>query len=486
MSCNLLPALLATVLVLASAPFATADDSTPAAPPASEGLVYVIPVQGMIERGLLYAFRRGLDEARANGADAIVLDMDTPGGKLDTAEQMVLLLLDSSIPTYTFVHPRAISAGAIIAFATDAIYMTPTGLIGDAMPIMMSPLPTGGAQAVPEDLKEKVMSPTLALMRSAAQAKGHDPALGEAMIRPEAGYSISNRVICPEGHLLTLTATEAVEPLREGGKPLLAAGLADNLTDMLATIGHAESRVVTVEITTAEKIARVIEGFPFSGILLALGLLGLYIEFKVPGFGFPGIGGMCCLALWFWGHHIAGLSSILELLMFTVGAILLLTEIFLLPGFGAAGIAGVVMMLAAVLMSMVELPPVVPVDLPALTFPTLMRRRSVINLGFAMTLLLGAMLILARYLPKTAIFGRLMLTAANTRAAGYTVEAAPATLIGRRGRAVTALRPAGIGDFDGERLSVVTHGTFVDQGSPIVVAEVEGNRIIVDAVTPPA
>ena len=144
------------------------------------------------------------------------------------------------------------------------------------------------------------------------------------------------------------------------------------------------------------------------------------------------------------------------------------------------------MMLAAVLMSMVELPPVVPVDLPALTFPTLMRRRSVINLGFAMTLLLGAMLILARYLPKTAIFGRLMLTAANTRAAGYTVEAAPATLIGRRGRAVTALRPAGIGDFDGERLSVVTHGTFVDQGSPIVVAEVEGNRIIVDAVTPPA
>jgi membrane-bound serine protease (ClpP class) len=472
--------LLAVALLGALAPV----NRAPAAEPAPErALVYVIPVHDMIERGLLYAFRRGMEEAKAQKADAVVLDIDTPGGKLESAEEMVLILLDAPMPTYAFVNPRAISAGAIISFATDGIYMTPHGLIGDAMPIMMSPLPTGGAQAVPDDLKEKVMSPTIALARSAAQAKGYDPQLAEAMIRPEFEYKIGDRVICPAGQLLTLTAVDAAEPLREGGKALLSSGTVKSLDELLVAVGLPDAEVVNVSITGAERIARVIEGFPFSGILLALGLLGLYIEFKTPGFGFPGIGGLLCLALWFWGHHIAGLSNFFELLLFTVGFILLLTEIFLIPGFGITGAIGLFCMIAAILLSMVQLPAPPPPDFPELTFPALAWRRSIQNLGMAVTLVFLAGLALVRFLPKTHWFHRFALDTSMTRTSGFESPPSDPTLIGHQGTTLTPLRPAGIADIAGRRLDVVAHGAFIEAGQPIVVAEVLGNRIVVDAVS---
>jgi membrane-bound serine protease (ClpP class) len=442
-------------------------------------VVYVLPVKGMIERGLLYAFRRGMEEARDAHAAAVILDMETPGGKLQSAEEIVLMLLDAPMPTYTFVNPRAISAGAIIALATDKIYMTPTGLIGDAMPIMMSPLPFGGAQAVPEDLKEKVMSPTIALVRSAAQAKGHDPQIGEAMVRPEFEYKIGDEVVCPAGQLLTLTAEDAAKPLREGGAPLLSSGTVATLDGLLEAIGLAGSRVVTVNIKTSERIARVIEGFPVSGILLALGLLGLYIEFKTPGFGVPGIAGMACLALWFWGHHIAGLSGMLELLLFTIGVILLLAEIFVIPGFGATGISGIALIFTAILLSTVRAYPHAPPELPPVSFPNLMWRDGVYNVGIAMVIVFVAGVILARYLPESNLFHRIRLDTAVSKQAGYQASDERSELVGRDGIAFTALRPAGTGDFYGRRVSVVTNGAYIDKGAAIVVAEVRGNRIVV-------
>lgn len=470
--------LLLTVLGLALAARPSPADTAPA-----RDLVYVIPVNGMIERGLLYAFRRGLQEAEANGASAVILDMDTPGGKLESAEEMVLMLLQAPMRTYTFVHPRAFSAGAIIAMATDEIYMTPVGLIGDAMPIMMSPLPFGGAQSVPADLKEKIMSPTIALVRSAAQAKGHDPLLGEAMVRPEAGYKIGDRVICPVGQLLTLTAIDAAEPLREGNKPLLSSGTVRTMEELLAAIGRANSEVRVVSITPAERIARVIEGFPLSGILLALGLLGLYVEFKTPGFGFPGIGGILCLLIWFWGHHIAGLTGIVELALFATGIGLILLEVFVLPGFGMAGAGGLICVVAAILFSMVRANPAPPptIDFP-LTFRADMWASSFMTLSGALltTFVLG--LIITRFLPKTNAFQRVALGAEVSAAAGFQASITDTSLAGQRGVAVTALRPGGIAEIGGRRLTVVTHGTFVEAGSPIVVAESRGNRIVVETV----
>lgn len=488
-------ALIATLVLTGLAKVASAQDApetpaveTAAVLKAAPPLVYVIPVKDMIERGLLYAFRRGMEEAAKAGATAVVLDMDTPGGKLDAAEEIVLLLLNAPMPTYTFVNPRAISAGAIISFATDGIYMTPHALIGDAMPIMMSPLPMGGAQAVPDDLKEKVMSPTIALARSAAQAKGHDAQIAEAMIRPEMEYKIGDRMICPEGQLLTLTSQEAIEPLREGGKPLLAAGTVATLDEMLQALNLGNARVVTVSVTTAERIARVIEGFPMSGILLALGLLGVYLEIKTPGFGVLGIMGVCLLALWFWGHHIAGLSGLLELLLFSVGVILILAEVFLIPGFGITGLAGIICLVAGILLSMVGQAPSTPADLPTVTFPALQWRNGVYNAGMAMLLTFAAGLVLARFLPNTPLFRHLILGTKLDSAAGY--QSSPATvaasLVGQRGVAVTTLHPAGLGDFGGTRRDVVSRGPYLAAGTPIVIAEAHGNRVVVEAVPTPS
>ena len=443
---------------------------------ANADVTYVIPIKGMIERGLVYALRRGMEEAEALGAGAIVIDMDTPGGRLDSATEIVHLLLGASVPTYTLVNPSAMSAGAIISLATDEIYMVPSGLLGDAMPIMMSPLPMGGPQELPEGIKEKAVSPTVALARSAAQAKGHDTQLAEAMIRPEFEYKIGDKVICPAGQLLTLTSEDAAQLVGEDEHPLLAKGIVKDLDELLEKIGRDKNKVVTVEITPAEQIARFIESIPVSGVLLALGLLGLYIEFKTPGFGFPGMAGILCLAVWFWGHHIAGLAGMGEMAIFLVGVILVLIEIFAIPGFGAVGVSGLTLIIVSLLMAMVQHYPSEPWYLP----PVAHFQRSVVTFGEALVITLISAAILARFLPKTSVFQRIALGTSMSRAAGYEAAHEEAGLIGQRGVTVTPLRPAGIAEFGDKHYNVVARGEFLEKGSSIVVAEVRGNRIVVD------
>ena len=447
---------------------------TTAAEPAP---VYVIPIHDMIERGLVYVIRRGVAEAEAAGASTIIFDMDTPGGRLDATETIMAAITDIKAQTVTFVNPNAISAGAIIAMATDHIYMTPLGRIGDAMPIMMSPLPFSGPQEMPDSLKEKAVSPTVALIRSAAQRKGHDPLLAEAMVRPELEYKIGDTVICPAGQLLTLTSEDAARLVGKDKHPLLSSGTVRSLNELIAQLGHADAPVVTVQATAAERMARVVEGFPMSGILLALGLLGIYIEIKTPGFGFPGIAGILLLAIWFWGHNVAGLAGIGEVAVFVIGAALLLVEILLIPGFGIVGILGIAMMASALMMAMIQHYPGTPWQAP--TFgPDL--EASILNLGLALLLVFTAGVGLARVLPKTPFFRRLALATREMRDDGFTASEATVSWVGKTGTAVTALHPAGIGDFGIERLNVVARGQFINKGSSIIVTESHGNRIVVD------
>lgn len=441
-------------------------------------MTYVIPIKGQIERGLVYMIRRGLRQAEQENAGAIVFDMDTPGGKLHSADEIVNTLLNISVPTYTFVNTHAISAGAIISFATDEIYMTPEGLIGDAMPILMSPLPFGGAQAPDEGLKEKIFSPTVALVRKAAQQKGHDENVGVAMIRPDFEYRIGDDVVCPEGELLTLTSREAARKVGEEQRPLLSAGTVETLEDLLETIGRKDNPVIVFDISWAEKVARLIEGVPFSGILLALGLLGIYIEVRTPGFGFPGIGGILCLLVWFWGHHVAGLAGMEEILLFAAGGALLVVEVFVTPGFGFVGIAGLLLVIGAVLLSMVEHYPGGPIiDLPPLHI-----RDALVNLVIALAATVGLGTILTIYLPRMPMFRGLALDAALKDAGQQDDSTNSAPPLGAQGKALTVLRPAGIAEIDGRRINVVARGAFIKAEAVIVVAEVRGNRIVVDQV----
>ena len=440
-------------------------------------VVYVIPVNGMIERALVYAIRRGIEQAGRDGATAIILDMDTPGGRMDACEDIVNLLGDLKIPTYTYVNPNAISAGAIIAMATDHIYMSPAGRIGDAMPLLMSPLPFSGPQAIPEDLKEKFLSPTEALIRSAAQRKGHDPALAAAMVRADREYKVGDRIICEKGHILTLTAADAAERFGPDGSPLLSEGTMETLEDLLRATGLSDASVRRIEITGAERIARFIESFPVSGLLLALGLLALYIEFKTPGFGLPGITGIALLAIWFWGHHIAGLAGAGEILLFVAGLVLLVVEIFFVPGFGVPGIAGIILMIAALVMAMLQHYPDRPwYEPPAWQFTQLIK-----NLSFASILIAAAILVLAKYLPKTSLFHRVALQTAVSASHGFQAAEPKKDLIGARGVALSQLRPSGVAEIGNQRLDVIARdGQFIQQGAAIIVADVQGSRIVVD------
>lgn len=437
--------------------------------------VIVIPVEGMIEPALVYVIRRGVLEAERQNAAALILRMDTPGGRLDAATDIVRLMQRARVPTYTFVERNAISAGAIIALSTKNIYMAPGSVIGDAMPIMMAP--TGSPQEMPPALEEKTVSAVAALIRAAAQEGGHDPQLAEAMVRREIEYKIGDEVISPQGQLLTLTNVEAE---REVGPPearrkLLSRGTVADIPALLETIGLTDSPVIELNVTSAERLARLIASA--APLLLMAGLLGLYIEFKTPGFGLPGILGLLSLALFFYGHHIAGLAGMEDIALFLIGVALIAVEVFVLPGFGFPGMIGIVLVLYSLLSAMAERFPGgswVP-SLPELQTP-LMKLSSGILLAA-----LGAVIV-GRWLPRSRAGHWLILDQATSSEKGYTSDATDHSLLGRIGVAVTPLRPAGVAEFGERRIDVITRGEFEEPGTRIRVVEAKGNRIVVEAV----
>lgn len=438
----------------------------------SDGSVYVIPIEGPIEKALLYVIRRGLKQAAAEKARAVVLLMNTPGGQLDATEEIIHLLLRTPVPTYTLVEARALSAGAIIAMATDKIYMMPGSVIGDALPIMITPF--GGAQEMPEAMQEKAVSAVSAIIRSAAQQKGHDPKLAEAMVRREIEYKIGDHLLSPAGQLLTLTDVEAAQLSGAENKPLLSAGTVSGLDELLASSQLHPVKTIVLEVTSAEKLARWIE--TISVLLLAGGLLGIYIEFKTPGFGLPGIAGILCLGLFFWGHHIAGLAGIGEILLFLVGLSFLLVEIFVTPGFGLLGIGGILLILFAFFAAMT---PNLS-DFTWQTFPKVAWKVSFIKSMTAVVLCGFGAWLLGSLLPRSSFFQRIVLQAATKQEEGYTAGPASQKWLGAEGEAISDLRPSGTGLFEGKRLNVLTRGEYIPAGSLIKVVETYGARIIVE------
>ncbi|OGV70630.1 MAG: hypothetical protein A2283_09780 [Lentisphaerae bacterium RIFOXYA12_FULL_48_11] len=444
------------------------------AEPAKNDVVYVIPVKDMIERGLVYVVRRGIDEAISEGASAIILDMDTPGGRVDAAEDIIDIIANTKIRTYTFVNPNAISAGAIISLATDEIYMAPGSRIGDAMPLLMSPI--GSPQEMPSSIEEKMVSFVSGLIRATAQRKNHDPKLAEAMVRRGPEYRIENEVICPSNQILTLTNVEAERMVgkEEEKRSLLSMGTVENLDALLDKIGHPKSRIVTLKIDAAEKIARYIE--MFSAIFLIGGLLGLYIEFKTPGVILPGIIGVILLAIWFWGYHIAGLAGMWELVMFIVGVLLLVSEVVFFPGTVLPGAIGTILIFLSLLMAMAGHHPGIPWQPDFKRLPV-----AASKLGFQIIITFVIAWLLARFLPETRVFQNLMLLTSENRSDGYHASSEDnSQLIGMVGIAFSELRPSGTAVFGEKRLDVVTRGDFLEKDSRIIIAEIHGNRIVVE------
>ena len=431
-------------------------------------LVYVIPIQKEIDDTTLFVVRRGIDEAVRNEADAIVFDMNTPGGELNATIKILSVIEKTEIPTYTFINDNAYSAGAIISMATKHIYMAPGSVIGAATPLSISP--TGGVMELPDEIQEKMTSAVAAKIRAAAEQGGHDPHIADAMVRADIEYSINGKVISEKGELLTLTNEEAATLVGEDPHPLLSEGTVDSLDELLAQIdGLAGAKKIFLKISAAERFARFIEGI--APILLMIGLGGIWMEIKTPGFGIFGIAGFTCLALFFIGHHIAGLSGFEDALLFIIGVALLIVEVFITPGFGMMGISGIILIMISLVSAMTEHLPGKwePVSFSMDTFTWPLAKLLISFIGT------GAIIMLAgRFLPQTQLFHKMSLSTVSPKVPNQH------ELIGKEGIAHSDLRPGGVAYFGDRKLDVVTLGDYIASQTPINIIEVHGNRIVVE------
>ena len=435
------------------------------------GSVHIIPIRGTINPALLAVLTRQVAEAEADDARAIIFPMHTPGGAVNTAESIIALIGRLEMPTYTFVERDAISAGALIALGTDAIYMAPGSKIGDSLPFMGIPLM--GAADIPDRMNEKMETYVAAAARATAANKGHNPEVAEAMVRMTFELVIDDVVISPAGQILTLTNEEAARIYGDPPRPLLSAGTVRDVDTLLGLLGLDQLRRVEPGVTWSEALARMITRI--APILLIIGALGIYTEIRTPGFGLPGIVGAICLLIYFWGHNVAGLAGNEEILIFLIGVVLLLVELFVIPGFGVVGFTGIILMFVGLFLAMVDYSPGMPV-LPHI--PVL--RSAFINLLYAIAGSAVGILVVGRFLPHTSLFRRLVLEEVQGQAVVRDIPAEEPDLIGRTGVTITALRPSGIARFGDERRDVLSRSGFIPKDAKVKVVRVDGSRITVE------
>ncbi len=450
-----------------------AASPTTAAEP-SRKPVYVIPIRSDIDAPLVYVVRRGVKEAERADAEVIVLDMDTNGGRGDAMGEIMDVLGKFKGDTYTFVNNKAYSAGAFIAAATKHIYMAPGSVIGAATPMMM--MPTGDSANIPEAYQKKFTSAYAAKIRAAAQQNGHNPDVVNQMVDSSSDLVVDGKVVKPEGSLLTLTNIEAEKKYGQPPKPLLSSGTVKDMDALLDQTKLKGAEVVRIEPTGAETLADWIN--TLSPILLALGALGIYLEFKLQSFGLIGVAAVACLLLFFFGQYIAGLSGYEYALLFLVGVVLLAVEVFVLPGHIVSGMLGTMFILVAVVMAMVDQYPGGP-WVPA--FPDL--RRPLINLGLAAALAMFMIAFAAKFLPRTSAWDHLALKATSAGAiTSPTADLLQQDLLGKEGIAISFLRPAGKAMFGGQLADVVTEGDLIPKDARVKIVKVEGNRVVVTKV----
>jgi membrane-bound serine protease (ClpP class) len=417
----------------------------------AQATVFRIPVTGVVELGLAPFIERSLEEAAAQGVSAVILDMDTPGGRVDAAERIADAISDSAVPVYTLVNRRAFSAGALIALSTQGIYMRPGSVIGAATPV------DGTGQKAPE----KIVSAMRSEMRALAEAQGLDPRVAEAMV----DESIEIPGVSEVGQLLTLTTEEAVD-----------IGYATEVADLpalLELLGQERAQVVTSEANWAERVVRFFSNPVVAPFLLTLGFLGLITEIKTPSFGMAGAAGILSLSLFFGSHLIVGLAGLEDLIIFGVGLALLGVEVFLIPGFGLFGILGALGMLAGLYMALIG-------SLPTSADFT----RAGLVLSTTVLLIVVTAWVMIRSLPGSSRLAKsgIFLLQRTDRSIGYESAARRRDLVGMVGKAITDLRPSGTGLFGDERVDVVSESEWITEGTPIKIVSAEGYRHIVRPV----
>lgn len=436
--------LLASILLLGFSLFALLSTSTVDA--ADDRVIYLIPVEQEVERGLLRFLERGFQEAKDAGADEIILEMDTLGGEVNAALQIGKLLRASEIPVTVFIKGEAISAGAYIALNADHILMAPGSAMGAAAPVTLT-----GEEADP-----KTVAFWRSNMQSAAEAHGRDPEIAGGMV----DRNVEIEGIKEKGELISLSAQQAV-------KLKMADKVVADEQEVLRYLEAEDANIIRTDLTVSERLARFITSPYVIPILFTIGLAGIAIEFFSPGFGIPGIIGIGALALYFFGHFLAGFAGYETIVLFVIGLLLLAIEIFV-TGFGVFGILG----LLALVASLVTAAPNVMIGITSL----------VVALGLTFVGVYAAV----RRMGTRGVWKRLVLLYDQQNESGYTSQADRSNLTGKKGKSVTPLRPSGTAVIDGVRHDVVSDGGFIPVHTSVEVVRTEGGRLVVRQVKSPS
>lgn len=461
-------------------------------------------LEGELTRTMLTSLQRARKQAAEGDAAYFIVEIDTPGGEMGLMEEIRDFLFEvfqeGEVETAAFINPDADSAGALIAMACQRIYMSPLGHIGSATPITIAPGPISAPMPVNEDLDNKIMSRALAVFRATARETGRNEHLAQAMVDPDMEIVLARiddeerittrkkliseearlgssrvkdvTVICEKGDLLNMTAQEALDLGFIDGIPKTRKDLYENFLEI------DEKNVTVIESTWSEGLVDFLESIHW--LLLVAGLVFIYIEFKVPGFGIPGIIGISCLAILLLGKWMSGLAEIQEILLIIIGLALVGVEIFVFPGTFIAATVGVICVVAGMILAFQ------PFLWPDSPWQIDLLESNIIHMGISVLVFAALAVIITRFLPKTPFFNRLILDTARSPAllhasAGAVddVHRKASVEVGAAGTVVRDLRPIGEALFEGTRLDVQSEGEYIKTGTPIRVVRVTGNFIFV-------
>ncbi|MDO9254209.1 MAG: NfeD family protein [Bacteroidales bacterium] len=424
-------------------------------PPSQKKFIYVFKISDEIAKPVWYKTRKALKEASALKADIILIHMNTYGGLLDMADSIRTAILNNKIPVWVFIDNNAASAGALISIACDSIYMRQGANIGAATVVNQ----TG------EQLPDKYQSYMRALMRSTAQANGRNPDIAQAMVDPRIHVEGVN----DSGQVVTFTAQEA---LKHG----YCNAMAENIPEVLKKAGIVNYTIHEQQLTATDKMIGFLIKPAVAGILIMIIIAGIYFEFQSPGIGFPLVMAIIAALLYFAPHYLQGLAANWEILVFVAGVLLLAVEIFVIPGFGVAGILGIFMMVMGLTLAMIdnlyfEFSPSATVKLAEAFF--------IVVIAFFASIT-GSIYITRKIFTGKTFFGDLALVTTQQKNEGFTsADTSYKEITGKTGLAHTMLRPAGKVMIDGILYDATALTGYIDKGEPVEVVKYETAQLFV-------
>jgi membrane-bound serine protease (ClpP class) len=422
-----------------------------------EQKVFVMKIDSEIDPRTNRYSELALEEAEEIDADIIILEIDTYGGAVNDADDIRTRFLELEKPVWVFINKDAASAGALISIACDSIYMAPGASIGAATVVVGT---TG--QAAPDKYQSYMRS----IMRSTAEANGRDPKIAEAMVDQE----IEIDSVTEAGKVLTFSTSEAI---RHG----FCEAQVKSVEEILERNGVENYVLVEFELGLSERIIKLFLNPVVSGILILIIVGGIYFELQTPGVGFPILAAIIAAVLYFVPYYLNGLAANWEIIIFFVGIVLLALEIFVIPGFGIAGVSGIVLIVGSLVLVMLNN------DVFDFTFVN--GGEIVAAVLTAMAGLMASILLMffgGVRLTQTKVFQRISLVDTQQRSDGYTSNFNQQSYLGMKGEAYTVLRPSGKILINDELKDAFTRGDYIEKGKKVVVVDESGTSLKVKEV----